>query len=61
MIRLRESQLSEVHGQRQRLTDAVEYLESEKIKEREQLDQVIVELHSQMSVCIQLVLHHQFH
>ena len=47
-MRLRESQLTEVHGQKQKLIETMQHYETESRKDRQQLESVIIELQAQL-------------
>ena len=47
-MRLRESQLTELHDQKQKLIDSMQHYETESHKDRQQLESVIIELQAQL-------------
>ena len=48
LVRVREGQLEEVHSQREKVVDTLHHYESESRRERQQLENVIIELQAQM-------------
>lgn len=56
LVRLRDSQLAEVHSQRQRLLEKLEYLELKGHRDQSQLESVIIELQSQVYVTVNVSL-----
>ena len=48
LVRLRESQLTELHDQKQKLIETMQHYEIESRKDRQQLESVIIELQAQL-------------
>jgi len=50
LLRVRESQLAEVQTQHGRVSESLQFVETERKKEQMELEKVVMELQSQLSV-----------